>query len=214
MLKCIAKCTKGYNTCCFNCELKNLCNDSCTTTTKDPEKCQMHVHTEELRRKRREKRMDARFLRLYIIGFVAFLALLFTLMVVIGNQNAETIRDTDILDKLDLIDKSIDGTVENVSTVNFEPLGMFTITHYCACEICCGKSDGICKNGEKAIPDYTIATDPDVIPTGSIVLIGGKEYKAMDTGGAIKGNKIDIFTASHSEAVNRGKFIREVELVK
>lgn len=37
-----------------------------------------------------------------------------------------------------------------------------------------------------------IAVDPNVIPLGSIVEIDGKKYKALDTGGAIKGNRIDI----------------------
>lgn len=42
----------------------------------------------------------------------------------------------------------------------------------------------------------TIAVDPSVIPYGSTVLIDGKEYLAQDCGGAIKGNKIDIFVES------------------
>lgn len=37
-----------------------------------------------------------------------------------------------------------------------------------------------------------IAVDPAVIPLGSLVEIEGKKYKALDTGGAIKGNRIDI----------------------
>ena len=40
----------------------------------------------------------------------------------------------------------------------------------------------------------TIAVDPSIIPYGSTVLIDGKEYLAQDCGGAIKGNKIDIFS--------------------
>ena len=42
----------------------------------------------------------------------------------------------------------------------------------------------------------TIAVDPSIIPYGSIVLINGNEYVAQDCGGAIKGNKIDIFVDS------------------
>jgi len=42
----------------------------------------------------------------------------------------------------------------------------------------------------------TIAVDPSIIPYGSIVLINGNEYIAQDCGGAIKGNKIDIFVES------------------
>ena len=70
---------------------------------------------------RRIKRYRNRFATLYTLGLVAFLALLFTLMVVIGNQNAEAIRETDILNKLDAIDQSIDTMQQNRSTAQIEP---------------------------------------------------------------------------------------------
>lgn len=38
----------------------------------------------------------------------------------------------------------------------------------------------------------------------------GNEYIAEDVGGAIKGNRIDIFVADHQEALNRGVITREV----
>lgn len=44
----------------------------------------------------------------------------------------------------------------------------------------------------------TIATDPNVIPSGTHVMINGQEYIAEDTGGAIKGNRVDIFMESES----------------
>lgn len=51
----------------------------------------------------------------------------------------------------------------------------------------------------------TIAVDPRVIPLGSKVRMNGKEYVAEDTGGAIKGRRIDLFADSHSEAMKFGK---------
>ncbi|MEI3219112.1 MAG: 3D domain-containing protein [Lachnoclostridium sp.] len=39
----------------------------------------------------------------------------------------------------------------------------------------------------------TIAVDASVIPYGSVVVINGHAYVAEDCGGAIKGNKIDIY---------------------
>ena len=87
----------------------------------------------------------------------------------------------------------------------------FTITHYCGCSVCCGKwSSGSedtaygCK-GDKLTPYYSIATDTNVIPYGTIVHDQhGNEYKAVDTGSAIKGNKIDLFVGDHQEALNLG----------
>ncbi|RWR08597.1 LysM peptidoglycan-binding domain-containing protein [Siminovitchia fortis] len=50
-----------------------------------------------------------------------------------------------------------------------------------------------------------IAVDPSVIPLGSKVFVEGYGTAiAGDTGGAIKGNKIDVFVPSKSEAMNFG----------
>lgn len=50
-----------------------------------------------------------------------------------------------------------------------------------------------------------IAVDPNVIPLGSTVEVEGYGvFSAEDTGGAIKGNKIDIFVSTHSEAIQFG----------
>lgn len=52
----------------------------------------------------------------------------------------------------------------------------------------------------------TIAVDPSVIPLGSKVYVEGYGYAiAADTGGAIKGNKIDIYLNSSSECNNWGR---------
>lgn len=57
----------------------------------------------------------------------------------------------------------------------------------------------------------SIAVDPSVIPLGSEVLIVFDDdrrskytgiYKAVDTGGAIKGNRIDIFFGDYGESIS------------
>lgn len=89
-------------------------------------------------------------------------------------------------------------------------IGEFTMTHYCPCERCCGIwADGITATGTTAQEGRTIAVDPSVIPYGSEVEIwyenGSKgSYIAEDCGGAIKGNRIDVYTNSHSVALERG----------
>jgi len=51
-----------------------------------------------------------------------------------------------------------------------------------------------------------IAVDPNVIPLGSKVWVEGYGYAvAGDTGGAIKGNRIDVFVASKEEAYRFGR---------
>lgn len=50
-----------------------------------------------------------------------------------------------------------------------------------------------------------IAVDTRVIPLGTKVSINGRNYIAGDTGGAIKGNKIDVLVGSVDEALQFGR---------
>ena len=97
---------------------------------------------------------------------------------------------------------------------NGKYLGKFKITVYCACRKCCGKyadNRPLDENGNPIVygahgrvlvPQYSIATDPRVIPSGTKVIINGKVYRADDTGGAVKGNVIDVYCGTdHSEAL-------------
>lgn len=95
---------------------------------------------------------------------------------------------------------------------DYRSLGEFVISHYCDCETCCNKSDGITASGTKATAGRTIAADPDVLPMGSVVIIDGHTYTVEDVGGAIKGNRIDIFMNSHEEAIKAGVKTAEVYL--
>lgn len=84
-------------------------------------------------------------------------------------------------------------------------VGMCKITYYCECDIC---SEGLVNSqgkpigstGEVLKANYSIAVDPSVIPLGSDVLIGDKVYKAVDTGGAIKGKRIDVYLGDSPSA--------------
>lgn len=89
-------------------------------------------------------------------------------------------------------------------------LGDFTITAYCPCAACCGKTDGITATGVKAREGRTIAVDPKIIPYGTELVINGNTYIAEDTGGSVKGHKLDIFFNSHLEALEWGVQEHEV----
>lgn len=93
-------------------------------------------------------------------------------------------------------------------------LGNFKISAYCHCAKCCGKSNGITATGTKVAANRTIAVDPRVIPLGSKVIIDGNTYVAEDTGGAIKGNRIDMYFATHQEALNWGIRYKDVIIVR
>ena len=74
------------------------------------------------------------------------------------------------------------------------------VTAYCPCEKCCGKEDGITATGTQATAGRTIAVDPELIPYGTKVQIGGNIYVAEDCGSSIKGRRIDVYFDSHDEA--------------
>jgi 3D (Asp-Asp-Asp) domain-containing protein len=93
-------------------------------------------------------------------------------------------------------------------------LGVFRITHYCLEPYThiCGSGHGITSTGNQAIPYRTVSVDPEVIPQGSILMLAGcdREYIADDTGGWIKGNRIDKAVVGHVEALEAGVVWAEV----
>lgn len=91
-----------------------------------------------------------------------------------------------------------------------EYMGEYKVTHYCSCEECCGKTDGITFTGTAATEGRTVAVDPKVIPLGSEVVLNGESYIAEDIGGAIKGNRIDVYVGSHEEAKELGVYYAPV----
>lgn len=103
------------------------------------------------------------------------------------------------------------GTAQYSSNANGSYLGQFVLTGYCPCVICCGKTNGITASGKLATSNHTIAADSRYA-FGTQMIINGQVYTVEDRGGAIKGNHIDIFFNSHSEALAFGKKTADVYL--
>ena len=90
-------------------------------------------------------------------------------------------------------------------------LGRFSLTWYSPKEL--GKPEEKLRTstGLKPKEGRTIAVDPKIIPYGSIVFIQGYGYFiAEDCGGAIKENRIDIYTNSHEYAIQQGRKVAQV----
>ena len=91
-------------------------------------------------------------------------------------------------------------------------LGKFSLSWYSPKEL--GKENASqlrTSTGTTPKEGRTIAVDPKLIPYGSIVYIQDYGYYiAEDCGGAIKQNRIDIFTSSHSYAIQQGKKVASV----
>lgn len=80
---------------------------------------------------------------------------------------------------------------------------VYKITAYCPCSKCCGKATGRTASGTRATPGRTVAASSKYA-FGTKLNIGGHIYTVEDRGGAITGNKIDIFVSSHAEALQWG----------
>ena len=109
------------------------------------------------------------------------------------------------VDKIVQIQKNVTtsrtgSTVTNASTGTTK---IFKVTAYCSCSKCCGKQTGITASGTKATAGRTVAASGQ-FAFGTKLIINGKEYTVEDRGGAIQGNKIDIYMDSHAEALAWG----------
>ena len=91
-------------------------------------------------------------------------------------------------------------------------LGEYKLTAYCPCEDCSEGWGNSTSTGAIATQGRTVAVDPKVIPYGTKIVIDGHEheYIAEDCGGAIKGNRIDVYFDSHQEALEFGVQHKEV----
>ena len=88
-----------------------------------------------------------------------------------------------------------------------------TATAYCSCEICCGewalnRPNGIVytASGAEAVQGVTIAADWSIYPPGTVLFVEGLgEMIVQDRGGAIQGQKIDVYFESHADARQFGR---------
>lgn len=102
--------------------------------------------------------------------------------------------------------KESEPAVEAASTTNTSSreITVKATAYTASCEGCSGTTaTGI---NLKANPNAkVIAVDPSVIPLGSKVYVEGYgNATAADTGGAIKGNRIDVFIPAEQDAINFG----------
>ena len=90
---------------------------------------------------------------------------------------------------------------------------IFKVTAYCSCSKCCGKQTGITASGTKATAGRTVAASGQ-FAFGTKLVINGNTYTVEDRGGAIQGNRIDIYMNSHAEALAWGVKYLPVQVVE
>ena len=100
--------------------------------------------------------------------------------------------------------------ISSTAVINGET---YKITAYCSCSKCCGKTTGRTASGTTATAGRTVAA-PAKFAFGTKLNIGGHIYTVEDRGGAIKGNRIDIYVSSHSAALQWGVKYLPVSVVQ
>jgi 3D (Asp-Asp-Asp) domain-containing protein len=100
---------------------------------------------------------------------------------------------------------------EIVTEIHKPRVIMMEVTAYCACPKCCGpNARGITASGK--LINYNggkfVAADTTVLPFGTKLMIPGYDgtpVEVIDRGGAIKGNKLDVFFPTHEAARKWGR---------
>ncbi|MHC4157938.1 MAG: 3D domain-containing protein [Planctomycetota bacterium] len=101
------------------------------------------------------------------------------------------------------------GTANNLfGNRKWQTVQMY-ITAYCPCKKCCDEySNGKTACGHKIRPGDTFVAADKNYPFGTEMIIAdynnGEPVKVLDRGGAIRGNRLDVFFNSHKEALKWG----------
>ena len=124
---------------------------------------------------------------------------------------------TEPQDKIVQVQKIVTTTSRGSSLPRTTSTGasgeIYKVTAYCSCAKCCGKTTGITASGTRATAGRTIAA-PARFAFGTKLSLNGKVYTVEDRGGAISGNKIDLYVSSHAEALAWGVRYLPVSVVK
>ena len=83
------------------------------------------------------------------------------------------------------------------------------VTAYCPCERCCGEyADGITACGHEIRPGDAFAAADRTYSFGTEMVVAGynngEPIRVLDRGGAIRGNRLDVFFHSHEAALQWG----------
>ena len=156
-----------------------------------------------------------------IFAFIVFVWWLVSVPQVPENNEPETTQIVE--NSVKSVEKCVSEPGETQPTYTEKQM---TITAYCPCEKCCGvyaKNRQKDKNGndivltasgKEAEAERTVAVDPQYIPYGTEIIIDGETYIAEDCGGAVKGDRLDIYFESHREALSFGKQTKIVRIMK
>lgn len=130
-------------------------------------------------------------------------------------NNIEKVRVSKLEDKKTVTTRGNSSRTSNNKTevATTEKWIWANVSAYCSCVKCCGKTNGITASGAKAKANHTIAASSNYKFGTKIEIAGMGVYIVEDRGGAIKGNKIDIYFNSHEEALKFGRRNLKIRVV-
>lgn len=147
-----------------------------------------------------------------IIIFLIAISITFSFLYADASKEANTKQNNIINQAIEItnLNKSNQDLSSQLTSVQFDLealkqnqvayIGKYKITYYCACKQCCGKDDGITASGVKVQEGITVAADTSILPFGTKIYIKGIGWRTVqDRGGAIKGNRLDIYIPSHND---------------
>ncbi|MBQ6820228.1 MAG: G5 domain-containing protein [Clostridium sp.] len=120
-----------------------------------------------------------------------------------GKEYSKTIKSTKVV--VEPVNKIVtQGTRQTIASRSGELLDYKSVLYV---ESTAYSGGGVTATGTVPVRDpngiSTVAVDPRVIPLGSLIYVEGYgKAVAADTGGAIKGNIIDVYVNSNEEACN------------
>jgi len=104
---------------------------------------------------------------------------------------------------------ALDKTEQNTEQADKWETVQMRVTAYCPCERCCGEyADGITACGHKIQPGDTFAAADRRYSFGTELVVAGynnsETIKVLDRGGAIRGDRLDLFFHTHEAALQWG----------
>lgn len=140
---------------------------------------------------------DKALLFLVILAFLAFLAISYVL------YNLVQMSFQDLHSEIKRLEQELNYLKNKVDKIYQGRLSVIA-TGYTSNVICCGKDDGVTASG-KIASWGTIAMDKKYkFGTKVFIPMFQKTFTVLDRGGAIKGNRIDIWFPTYEEALQFG----------
>lgn len=170
-----------------------------------------------------------RFIIAWIISLIliALIASSLTILVVNAENDeknfTEEIQETKLINLINMENETPELKFEREPPQKVS-LGEYTITAYCSCEKCCGiwaknRPDGIVYGASGIELESNLSIAAPGFEFGTSIYIDGLEYVVHDrTANWIvdkyESKIIDIYFDNHQEALNFGKQVKEVFIIK